>query len=324
MKTTTIGIGLCTFRRPQVVETLESIAGQALPDGMQLRVIVADNDDVPSAEALVRDFATRSGMDVTYLHCPARNISIARNGILEETARLGLTRLAFLDDDERAPADWIRTLLGAMDESAAEIVLGPVAARYAEDAPAWMRQRRVHDTLAEIGSDGQARSGYTCNVLLDMTAPSIADLRFETARGRSGGEDTAYFHHATRNGARMIFAPDALVSEDVPGARAKLDWLLKRRFRMGQTHASLIMEGHSLAGRLALAAVAAAKVIVFLGLALIRSLSTGGRNSALMRGALHMGTVSGLLGLRPLVLYGKIDGRQNDANPKADPVGSKT
>jgi succinoglycan biosynthesis protein ExoM len=38
-----IDVGVCTYRRPAVSETLASLARQALPKEVRLRVIVADN-----------------------------------------------------------------------------------------------------------------------------------------------------------------------------------------------------------------------------------------------------------------------------------------
>lgn len=46
-----VDVCVCTFRRPAVRETPRSLAGQA---GAPRFVIVADNDEMPSAEGLVK------------------------------------------------------------------------------------------------------------------------------------------------------------------------------------------------------------------------------------------------------------------------------
>ena len=92
-----VDVCVCTFRRPSVARLLASLASQDLPAATHLRVIVADNDDIPSArETVMRAFADL-GLEGVYLHAPARNISIARNACLN-AARA--TLVAFIDDDE--------------------------------------------------------------------------------------------------------------------------------------------------------------------------------------------------------------------------------
>src|SRR4051794_4289515 len=82
-ETIRVDVGVCTFRRAAVAETLASVGAQALPDHIRLRVIVADNDETPSAEAVVRAAAEAYGLDLVYVHAPSRNISLARNACLE-------------------------------------------------------------------------------------------------------------------------------------------------------------------------------------------------------------------------------------------------
>lgn len=115
-KTATVDVCLCTFRRPAVAEALASLDAQALPPGVILRVIVADNDDTPSSETRVAEAAAGMRHEVVYLHAPARNISVARNACLE---RADAPFVAFLDDDEVASADWIAQLLACLGGPAA-------------------------------------------------------------------------------------------------------------------------------------------------------------------------------------------------------------
>ncbi|TKA95008.1 glycosyltransferase [Cereibacter changlensis] len=304
---TRIAIGVCTFRRPGLAETLASLSALDWPEGLRGEIIVADNDETPSAEALVARYAETAPLPVQYIHAPARNISIARNAVLETAAERDMALLAFLDDDETVAPNWIAALWAARLQTGAEAVLGPVRAHHAPDAPGWMREGAIHDTRPVFLPGGGIKSGYTCNVLLDLAAPAVAGLRFDPARGRSGGEDTAFFEAMLRQGGRLGYAAEAWASETVPPDRARLSWLLKRRFRMGQTHASLIAEGAGYARRLKLAGIALAKA-VFCGFsALSRPFNPLLRNTSLLRGALHTGTMAALLGARSISIYGQTD-----------------
>ena len=144
---TSVDVGVCTFRRPAVAETLASLARQALPDGVRLRVIVADNDETPSAEALVRRTAAEHGLDLAYAHAPARNICIARNACLD-AARADW--FAFIDDDEIATPGWLAALLAEAERGGWDAVLGPVKAVYGAGAPDWIAGTHTNGDAATI------------------------------------------------------------------------------------------------------------------------------------------------------------------------------
>ena len=299
-----IAVGVCTFRRLGLIDTLKTIEAQALPDGTELILVVCDNDHAPSAQDRVETFAATSRHRVVYRHAPAANISLARNAALDEARGQGLDIFAFIDDDELAPPDWLAILVSRLAHDDAEIVVGPVRAIYDDDAPAWMRARRVHDTQPELGADGRPIAGHSCNVAMDLGHPALRSLRFDPARGVSGGEDTAFFDAAIRGGARLALAPEARLDEPVPAGRATLGWLLRRRYRMGQTHGSLLAEGAGPARRAAALAKVGAKIAWCAGATLLGLASAPARNAALARGALHVGTASALLGLRRIEIYG--------------------
>ena len=294
-----IDIGICTYRRPAVADTLASLAALELPPDVRVRIIVADNDAEPSARATVEAAAARHGLDVAYVHAPARNISIARNACLDAAAG---ELLAFIDDDETAAPGWLAALLAAADAGGFDAVLGPVNAVYGEDAPGWIARGDFHSTRP-ARSGGRIVKGYAGNVLIRRATIQRLGLRFDLALGRQGGEDDQFFYRLTDAGGTIGYAPDALAWEPVPPARASLAWLLKRSFRTGQTHGDRLGARHRGAGRAGQIAVAAAKAGACVAGAAAALPSAVGRGRWLVRGALHAGVVARLAGLRPLQLY---------------------
>jgi succinoglycan biosynthesis protein ExoM len=294
-----VDVCVCTYRRKSVADTICSLAAQRLPDGTRLRVVVADNDDTPSAEDIVRKQCTAFGLDYRYVHAPARNISVARNAALDAaTAPL----VAFIDDDEVATPGWIAGLLECHATTAATIVFGPVQAIYGE-RPAWLREADLHSIRPAFRAGGTIDTGYTCNVLLDRAAmtPPMRDCRFDPALGRSGGEDTFFFHHLYSLGARCAFTESALVHEPVPSHRGRLRWLLKRSFRSGQTHARVLLT--TTAWRPRLIAAAAAKCgYCIIGMTLQARSPARWRRMA-VRAALHAGVICRVAGLADLKIY---------------------
>ncbi|RWM27466.1 glycosyltransferase family 2 protein [Mesorhizobium sp.] len=295
-----IDICICTFRRPELADTLRSIAALEKPTGFEIGIVVADNDDEPSAQALVKALAQELKLPIRYRHAPARNISIARNACLDASVS---DFVAFIDDDETATPDWLVELVATAAATGATAVLGPVRASYRPDAPEWMRKGDFHSTLP-VWVRGEIRTGYTCNVLLSMTEESLRSRRFSLARGQTGGEDTEFFDHMAKAGGRIAFAPKAFVDEVVPRSRAAFDWLRRRRFRFGQTHGHLIGRNAGGVRRIGQVGLASAKAAYCFGMALLTAVSPVRRNRSVLRGIMHVGVVSGLVGVREIRQYG--------------------
>ncbi|GAK69690.1 glycosyltransferase [Agrobacterium rubi] len=298
-----VDIGICTYRRPAVVATLLSLFELTVPKDVNVRLIVADNDAEPSAKASIDRLRETSPFEITYVHCPKSNISIARNACLSTT---DADYLVFIDDDETAPREWLVELLKTADETGAEAVLGPVTAVYKPTVPDWMRKGDFHSTLP-VWVNGKIITGYTCNTLLRMKAPSVAGRRFALSLGQSGGEDTHFFSHMHAEGGRIAFAEKALLSEPVPDTRASFMWLAKRRFRSGQTHGRLLAEKKPGIRRVVQVVIAAAKIIACAGMAALSAFDPVRRNKQLLRVALHMGSLSGAFGVREIRQYGAVE-----------------
>lgn len=291
---TRIDVCICTFRRPYLEKTLRSVA-RLDRAGLDIRVIIADNDTTASAQPLVSALSAELPFPVQYVHAPAGNICIARNACLDAA---DADFIAFIDDDETVTPDWLRALVSRADETKASAVLGPVHALYAEDAPAWMVRGDFHSTLP-VFVNGTIRTGYTCNVLIRWTVPFRA-LRFNTALGRSGGEDTDFFHRLVALGGAIDYAPDAVVEEPVPADRASMAWLVRRRLRFGQTHGMLIS-----GSRLKALPIVAAKIGYCSLMTGLTAFSPVLRRRNWLRAVLHMGVAGGLLGVRQAEHYGQ-------------------
>lgn len=227
-----IAVCICTYRRDSVVDAIRSVAAQTVPDGVGLRIIVADNDDLPSARARVLG----AGVDVPviYVHAPARNISVARNACLDAAQE---DYIAFMDDDETAPSDWIANLWACVEQTGAEAVFGPARAIYPAGTPDWITQNDFLSNLPQERS-GTIETGHTCNVLMRRS-----DLRFRIDLGRSGGEDTDYFFRLNRGGFRFAICPAAIVYEAADPRRLRLGWLIERRFAEGRHYGAAVVRG---------------------------------------------------------------------------------
>src|ERR1700680_1280790 len=98
-----VSVCIATYRRIERLRAvLEDLAHQSrLPD----QVVVVDNDLAGSARPLIEQLrASGAPFMIAYEVQPERNIAVTRN----LTVRLADGDwLAFIDDDERAPASWL-------------------------------------------------------------------------------------------------------------------------------------------------------------------------------------------------------------------------
>ncbi|SHI29342.1 glycosyltransferase [Wenxinia saemankumensis] len=305
----TVDVLICTFRRPQVAETLRSVDAQRLPAGLGLRVVVMDNDGTGSGRVPVLTAARDMQIPVRYLRTGGGNISTARNALLDE-AQSGW--VAFLDDDEVASPHWLSSLWRCATATGADAVFGPVLSVYPPGTPDWIRQLDLHSSRP-VRRAGVVETGIAGNVLLRCDDPRWSGERFDVGRGRTGGEDTEFFFRLHRLGARFEIADDADVHEPVSPDRLGFRWLARRRYRMGQSYAA---RASGRAERLRLGAGAAAKATACGGMTGLHALSRARRAAWALRAALHLGVVAGALSLPQRVSYGG-DASGQDPDPGA-------
>ena len=222
-----------TQRRPGgLAVAARSVFAQVGVDFAALELVVVDNDQAPSAQAAVEDFARQAPFPVHYVHEPRPGVANARNAGM---ARASGELIAFLDDDEEAPAGWLAALLAAQARYQADVVFGPVRAR----APAGVTRHR--DYLERFFSrEGPAQAGvidhyYGCgDSLLRRAALPDPVAPFAVERNAIGGEDDMLFGHMQASGARFAWEPAAWVWEDPVPDRLSLDYTIRRAFAYGQ------------------------------------------------------------------------------------------
>jgi succinoglycan biosynthesis protein ExoM len=209
-----------------------SVLAQAGVDHSELELVIVDNDQAPSAKDVAQTWATEAPFPVHYVHEPRAGVANARNAGM---AKASGEFVAFLDDDEEAPAGWLAALLAAQARYGADVVFGPVRAR----APEAVGEHR--DYLERFFSRlGPAEPGvidhyYGCGDSL-LKRSSLPDpvAPFAAERNHIGGEDDMLFGHMRAAGAVFAWEPAAWVWEDPVPDRLTLDYTIRRAFAYGQ------------------------------------------------------------------------------------------
>ena len=236
-----LSVCIATYRRADRLGLL--LADLARQQRMPQEVVVVDNDPGASARTVVEAFrASSPGFEVVYGIQPEKNISITRNRTVELASGHWL---AFVDDDERAPPEWLKLLAEAATRYEAAGVLGPVQPQVPDSAPAWIRRGRFYEwprmPTGTVIPLNQLRFG---NVLLRAELLRGMAQPFDPAYGVTGGEDGDLLSRLVTAGARIVWCDEAHVNEPVETSRQSLRWLLRRSLRGGQDFAR-----HSLNGR---------------------------------------------------------------------------
>jgi succinoglycan biosynthesis protein ExoM len=288
---------ICTFRRPSLLSTIDSVARQSALTDANVRILIIDNDSESTARDIVTEFCRRTNIHVDYEHIPGQNISTARNAGLDAATT---PWLAFVDDDEYASANWLAELVA--NRNAANAVFGPCEAIYDDGAPNWIKQGDYHSN--RITESKRITTGYTSNVLIDMTFVRQYGLRFDPALGRTGGEDTMFFRAMYHKGGVLKYASNAVVYERVVPSRVNLAWIVRRRYRAGQVRA-LVSHKFDRAEYGRLSWTAPLKMAICAIMSVFTMPSRARAMWWLMRGVFHWGTISYALGASVHQEYGK-------------------
>jgi succinoglycan biosynthesis protein ExoM len=221
VKPSRVAVGICTANRPDLLrQCLTSLASQVIPEGVDLTLIVSDNEPEPNNKEAVEEFAAVSPFPVEYVHEPRRGISRARNALLD-ACKDRFDWIAFTDDDCLPTPAWVAEMLAAAKRHGADVVRGrhvwvpPETGAFwymPQDAPRYAEGQR----LEHAGGGNVLFAGW------------LTRQRFDEALAH--GEDTDFFHRAALQGARIVYSAEPVIYETVPPHRATLRYQTTRSF----------------------------------------------------------------------------------------------
>jgi succinoglycan biosynthesis protein ExoM len=229
----TVSVIIPTFRRPDGLQSaLNSVAAQTGQGEIRLRLIVCDNSPEAAAKNLVTAFAAATNLQVSYIHEPKTGVANARNAALKAVTS---DFIAFLDDDEWAPPDWLSRLLKTQVAFDADVVFGPVKALLPETVVAHRDYFEAFFSRTGPAQTGLLEGYYGCgNSLIRTDCLPRTGPVFLADRNETGGEDDYLFHGLQSSGAKMVWDAHAFVYETVPHNRAHLRYTVARAFAYGQ------------------------------------------------------------------------------------------
>ncbi|MCL2454950.1 MAG: glycosyltransferase [Micrococcales bacterium] len=225
----TLVVAVVTYRRPRsLAVALAGVRAQDVPDGVEVDLVVVDNDPERSAEPVADAAGAR------YASEPRPGLAAVRNAALDAAG--GATLLQLIDDDEEPTEGWLLAMVRCWRTHGSAAVAGPLVRLLPEDTAPWVVASGFFDTPSH--ADGALRHGAsTSNLLLDLAQVRRAGVRFDQRFAFSGGEDTMFTHELVLEGGEIRWCADGVVVESQPEERATRAWVLARARRTANSWA---------------------------------------------------------------------------------------
>jgi succinoglycan biosynthesis protein ExoM len=292
-----IAVCIPSYRRPDglfallgAIQQLRFEAGDR-----EVVLVVVDNDADGSARPVCEAARAWLRFSLRYALEPRKGIPFARNAALAAAADADW--IAFIDDDELPDPDWLAELLRVQRETGADVVTGPVHARFETPPPAWLEEGGFF-APSPRATGTRLDSAYTNNALVRVRTLAESGALFDVRLTRGVGEDSELFSRLAARGTQIVWADAAVVHEKIPAARACARWLIARSYSVGTatTHVARTREGVRALGR---AAVHGGWCIAKgLCLAALHAASRARSVQGLELAAFGAGRLAGLLGVR--------------------------
>lgn len=229
-----IGVCICTYKRPDLLDRLLSRLAEQQTDGLlEFSVTIVDNDAAESARSVAESHVRTGALAVSYNVEPQQSIALARNRAVENAKG---DFLAFIDDDEFPAGDWLACLYRSWTTYKADGILGPVVPHFDAPPPRWIVRGKFYERATHpTGTVLPWTSTRTGNVLLNAEMVRATKPAFSPLLG-SGGEDRDFFKRMIAKGHTFVWCNEARVFEVVPSHRWKRSFMLRRALHRGQNY----------------------------------------------------------------------------------------
>ncbi|MGB3533514.1 MAG: glycosyltransferase [Microcoleaceae cyanobacterium] len=227
-----ISICIATYKRPNQLKhllgSIEKLTFNQI-ESPDLEIIIVDNDASGSARVVVEEIIPSFKYPVKYDIETQQGVSYARNRTIINSSK-NADFIAIIDDDEIPDTDWLETLLIVQDKYEADAVGGPVIPSFeAVDIPDWINKGKFFEPR-HYPTGYVMDVAYTNNVLVRSQLLKKLETVFDERFAIIGSEDTHLFMRLHQDGAKIVWADEAIVRESIPQSRVNLKWLLDRGY----------------------------------------------------------------------------------------------
>ena len=234
-----ISICIPTYKRPACLQRLlESLSSQhSNPANNLVEFVIADNDSLCSARAVVMEWRSRCLSTVAYINVPDANISAARNAAISVSK---FETLLFLDDDQWAPPQLLNWLFTVWPMASTKCSLGLLNLTYLPESATRKSLLKAQCFAAKTGTPGAqvTLESFFINFIAKRSVFDQRDQPFPLQYGLSSGEDFCFFLESVRRGHNFIHLGGPAIVEYIPFSRLSLWFILKRAYGGGVAYIS--------------------------------------------------------------------------------------
>lgn len=227
-----VAVACCTYKRPEKLRCLLSSLVEMKKPDVPTKILIVDNDIEQSSKPVVDEFLDK--LDIHYIVEKNKGLSNARNGALKGAIELGVSHIAFVDDDETVDENWLVSHIDFYNQfENIYISNGPAYSIFKENTPDYIKKCTI---FAPYVCNELGKIKKTCpsnNVFMPVDVIKDNKVCFSTEFNFSGGEDTDFFSRLTALGFNIGWNYNAKVYEIVDDSRANFKWILKRAYNNG-------------------------------------------------------------------------------------------
>lgn len=227
-----ISVIVCTYNRADWLGiAVESLTKLETKD-FTYEILVVDNASTDNTKDVVMQAKQEYTCDIRYVREDEPGVSFARNRGLQESEA---TWIAFFDDDEIAPKEWLLELMKAAQKHDVKCVGGGVILKFDQGHDRvlrpWVRVLLGCTENMKGQMYGGKRVPTTGNMLIHTEIfEKIGMFRTDLVEG---GEDTDVYHRMQNEGYQAYFSPEAWVHHQIPPFRIEPKYLCSTATRMG-------------------------------------------------------------------------------------------
>jgi glycosyltransferase involved in cell wall biosynthesis len=216
-----------TYNRSQLLKrTILSLLKAPIPAGLDVTIIIADNNSKDDTEAMVREMQSQAPRPILYVKEMRQSSSHARNaGIGAGSGEV----IGFIDDDEEIDEHWYEVIAREFSDESIQFIGGPCLANWAAPPPLWLPPG-YHSVIGVVAPKPRSPFGGTFQGNLMSGNAVIRRSAFDrvgtysTKLGRSGkgllSEEDAELYRRLR-GANLhgMYVPELIIYHYIPEDR---------------------------------------------------------------------------------------------------------
>lgn len=213
-------------RRMLLFSAINSLLRAPVPEGLERRIIVVDNNSKDDTAEMVRHFQSVTNARIDYVLETKQGSSAARNaGIAAGDGDL----IGFIDDDEEIDQNWYAVIQREFRDPETQFIGGPYLPNWAKPAPPWLPPG-YHAAIGAIPPKPRGVFGQDCqgnlmggNAVLRRTVfERVGTYALHLGRSNKGllsEEDAEFCRRLDAASIRGVYVPDLLIHHYIPPER---------------------------------------------------------------------------------------------------------